>query len=76
MILSKKKIEYLKSVNSNNLLSRMKKYKMIEDLSMYGVVIDENADITSDVVRDIYFSVMGHLIDKYVCGRGVEEDES
>ena len=49
---------------------------MIEDLSMYGVVIDENADITSDVVRDIYFSVMGHLIDKYVCGRGVGEDES
>lgn len=65
MILSKKKIDYLREVRDNNLLDKMKKYKMLEDLKQYGISIDENSEVASDEIRDIYNILINRVLSKY-----------
>lgn len=65
MILSKRKIDYLREVRNNNLLDKMKKYKMLEDLKQYGISIDENSEVSSDEIRDIYNILINRVLTKY-----------
>lgn len=65
MILSKRKIDYLREVRDNNLLDKMKKYKMLEDLKQYGISIDENSEVASNEIRDIYNILINRVLSKY-----------
>lgn len=65
MILSKKKIFYIRMVLANNMLGRMRKSRMISDLKDYGIIIDENCDLDADSVKEIYKILIKHVNNKY-----------
>lgn len=65
MILSKKKIFYIRMVLANNMLGRMRKSRMISDLKDYGITIDENCDLDADSVKEIYKILIKHVNNKY-----------
>lgn len=65
MILSKKKIFYIRMVLANNMLGRMKKSRMISDLKDYGITIDENCDLDADSIKEIYKVLIKHVNNKY-----------
>lgn len=65
MILSKKKIFYIRMVLANNMLVRMRKSRMISDLKDYGIIIDENCDLDADSVKEIYKVLIRHVNKKY-----------
>lgn len=65
MILSKKKIFYIRMVLANNMLGRMRKSRMISDLKDYGITIDENCDLDADSIKEIYKILIKHVNNKY-----------
>lgn len=65
MILSKKKIFYIRMVLANNMLGRMRKSRMISDLKDYGITIDENCDLDADSIKEIYKVLIKHVNNKY-----------
>lgn len=65
MILSKKKIFYIRMVLANNMLARMRKSRMISDLKDYGIIIDENCDLDADSIKEIYKVLIKHVNNKY-----------
>lgn len=65
MILSKKKIFYIRMVLANNMLGRMRKSRMISDLKDYGIIIDENCDLDADSIKEIYKILIKHVNNKY-----------
>lgn len=65
MILSKKKIFYIRMVLANNMLGRMRKSRMISDLKDYGIIIDENCDLDADSIKEVYKVLIKHVNNKY-----------
>jgi len=65
MILSKKKIFYIRMVLANNLLIKMRKSRMISDLKDYGITIDENCDLDTSDIKEIYKILIKHVNNKY-----------
>lgn len=65
MILSKKKIFYIRMVLANNLLPNMRKSRMISDLKDYGITIDENCDLDTGDIKEIYKILIKHVSNKY-----------
>lgn len=63
--MSKKKLMYVKEIYYRGLVKGMKKYKIIDDLKMFGVYVNENADIDTEVLREVYMRVLKYLVDKY-----------
>lgn len=48
-----------------NMIPYMKRYKILEDLKLVGISVDENTPIDLDTLRNIYKRVCVDLCSKY-----------
>lgn len=65
MILSNKKIFYIRMIRDNGILAGMNRKRMISDLEDYGIIISESCDLTSKEIKEIYKILIKHVSEKY-----------
>ena len=62
---SKRLINYARDVYSNNLIDSMKRYKILDDLMLFDVMIKESSDLDLGTIKEIYRLVIKRYINKY-----------
>lgn len=65
MRISKKKVMHMYDLLKFNMIPYMKRYKILEDLKLVGISVDENTPIDLDTLRNIYKRVCVDLCSKY-----------
>ena len=65
VVTGKKNLKYIKLVRDNDLVSTMRRAKLIADLSLFGVNVEYYSDLRAETLRIMYNAVIDDLIKKY-----------